>query len=114
MAMVGRGTTRLDAQFDAVARTLGRAVDSDEEANAFIRRQDGWAFTEAGVPSLMAGGSFSDMALLQAFLGGSYHGPEDELTDDLPLGGAADDADLHIALARHFATIASHPRLRDE
>lgn len=110
MAMVGRGTTPLDAEVDAVARALGRAIDADDEANAFIQRQDGWAFTQAGVPAVMAGGSFTDMTALQAFLGGHYHGPEDELTDTLPLGGAADDADLHVALARHFASTRAHRR----
>ncbi len=114
MAMVGRGTTPLDAEVDAVARALGRTIDDDAEANAFIQRQDGWAFTQAGVPAVMAGGSFTDMAALQAFLGGHYHGPDDELTDDLPLGGAADDADLHVALARHFASTTAHRRSASE
>ncbi len=112
MAMVGRGTTPLEAEVDAVGRQLGRAIDSDLEANAFIQRQDGWALTQAGVPSIMAGGSFADMALLESFLGGNYHGPDDELTDATPLGGAADDADLHVALARHFATVRTHPGAR--
>ena len=107
MAMVGRGTTPLESGVDAVAQRLGRAIDSDLEANAFIRRQDGWALTAVGVPSIMAGGSFADMALLEAFLGGNYHGPDDELTDDVPLGGAADDADLHVALVRYFASLES-------
>jgi Zn-dependent M28 family amino/carboxypeptidase len=110
MAMVGRGTTPLEAGVDAVARQLGRTIDSDLEGNAFIRRQDGWALTQVGVASIMAGGSFTDMALLQAFLGGDYHGPNDELRDDVPLGGAADDADLHVALARHFGSVTATPR----
>jgi hypothetical protein len=111
VAMVGRGTVPgLEAGVDAVARSLGRTIDSDEEANAFIRRQDGWALTAKGVASIMAGGSFSDMALLTAFLEGPYHEPEDELTDAVPLGGAADDADLHVALARHFGSRAIYPQ----
>ncbi len=109
MAIVGRGANPYDAEIDAVARALGRAVDSDLDANAFIRRQDGWALGAAGVPSIMAGGSFSDMAPLEAYLEGPYHAPNDELTDAVPLGGAADDGDLHIALARHFANLATHP-----
>jgi Zn-dependent M28 family amino/carboxypeptidase len=110
VAMVGRGTTPLESGVDAVATRLGRTIDSDLEANAFIQRQDGWALTQAGVPSIMAGGSFTDMALLEAFLGGDYHGPNDELRDDVPLGGAADDADLHVALVRHFGNVAATPR----
>jgi hypothetical protein len=111
VAIVGRGTVPgLESGVDSVARSLGRTVDSDEEGNAFIRRQDGWALTAKGVASIMAGGSFSDMALLNAFLSGPYHAPDDELTDAVPLGGAADDADLHVALARHFGSRAIYPR----
>ncbi|MFM6855014.1 MAG: M28 family peptidase, partial [Sphingopyxis sp.] len=77
MALVGRGSTPLEAEVDAVARTLGRAIDMDQEANAFIRRQDGWALALGGVPAIMAGGSFSDMDRLEAFLNGPYHGPDD-------------------------------------
>ena len=103
VALVGRGENGLDGIVDEIARSLGREVDSDTEANAFIRRQDGWALGAKGVKSIMAGGSFSDMALLQAFLTTVYHQPDDELTDKVPLGGAADDANLHVELTRHFA-----------
>ena len=51
----------------------------------------------------MVGGSFADLGLMQKFLGSEYHGPNDELTDSTELGGAAEDADLHIALGRYFA-----------
>lgn len=108
VALVGRGENGLDGIVDEIARSLGRAVDSDTEANAFIRRQDGWALGAKGVKSIMAGGSFSDMKLLQAFLTTVYHQPDDELTDATPLGGAADDANLHVELARHFADEAKY------
>ena len=51
----------------------------------------------------MVGGSFSDMKLLEAFLGSDYHQAADEFSDKIPLGGAAEDADLHVALGRAFA-----------
>lgn len=103
VAIIGRGTTPLDAAVEAVAQKSGRAIESSTDANAFIQRQDGWALTQKGVPALMVGGSFADLNLLQKFLGSDYHGPNDELTDTTELGGAAEDADLHIALGRHFA-----------
>jgi hypothetical protein len=109
VAIVGRGTTPLDGHVAAVAASLGRRMVEDDAANAFIRRQDGWAFTQRGVPAIMAGGSFADPALLQAFLDGPYHQPTDELTDSLRLGGAADDADLHIALTRRLASVRLFP-----
>lgn len=108
VALVGRGENGLDGIVDEIARSLGREVDSDTEANAFIRRQDGWALGAKGVKSIMAGGSFSDMKLLQAFLTTVYHQPDDELADKVPLGGAADDANLHVELARHFADEAKY------
>lgn len=108
VALVGRGESGLDAIVDQVAMAGGRTVDTDTEANAFIRRQDGWALGAKGVKSIMAGGSFADMALLQAFLTTVYHQPDDELTEATPLGGAADDANLHVDLVRHFADVTKY------
>ncbi len=103
VAIIGRGNSNLDKAIDKVARKLGRKNDMDLDANAFVRRQDGWALGAKGVPSVMIGGSFSDLPKLEAFLGSTYHGPEDELVDSIPLGGAAEDADLHVALVRYLA-----------
>jgi hypothetical protein len=103
VAIVGRGTTALDPFVDQTARELGRKVDSDIEGNGFIQRQDGWALTKAGVPAIMVGGSFSSLAKLGAFLSGPYHKPEDDLKRPIELGGAAEDADLMIALGRKLA-----------
>ena len=103
VAIIGRGTTPLDAVVETIAKKMGRAIDGSTDANAFLQRQDGWALAQKGVPALMVGGSFADLNLLQKFLGSDYHGPNDELTDRTELGGAAEDTDLHIALGRHFA-----------
>ena len=103
VSAVNRGNTAIDPLIDEAARAQGRPLDQGLDANGFINRQDGAAFTRAGVPAVMAGGSFADMARLQAFLGGPYHGPEDEFSDALPLGGAAEDAELHVLLARALA-----------
>jgi Peptidase family M28 len=103
VAIIGRGKSTLDIAVEAVARKAGRGIESSTDANAFIQRQDGWALTQKGVPALMVGGSFADLDLMQKFLGSEYHGPNDELTDRTELGGAAEDADLHIALGQYFA-----------
>lgn len=107
VATIGRGKPAYDAVVRSVATRLGRKLDEDGEADAFVQRQDGWALGAKGVTSLMVGGSFSDMKLLQEFLAGDYHGPGDELTDKTELGGAAEDADLHVALGRVFADTAA-------
>jgi Zn-dependent M28 family amino/carboxypeptidase len=103
VAIVGRGTTALDPLVDQTARELGRKVDPDIEGNGFIQRQDGWALTRAGVPAIMVGGSFSSLAKLGTFLSGPYHKPDDDLKRPIELGGAAEDADLMIALGRKLA-----------
>ena len=103
VAIVGRGTTPLDPIVDATARELGRAIDADLDANAFVQRQDGWELTRAGVPTVMVGGSFANMASLGAFLSGPYHKPDDDLDRAIKLDGAAEDTDLLIALGRKLA-----------
>ena len=110
VAIIGRGRfPALDQVIDTTARSLGRKIDLDDEANVMIERQDGWAFTRRGIPSVMASGSFSDMDVLMAYLQSSYHKPNDDLSQKLELGGAAEDADLHIALLRALADPETYP-----
>lgn len=103
VAIIGRGTSKLDMAVEAVAKKAGREIESSTDANAFLQRQDGWALTQKEVPALMVGGSFADLDMMQKFLGSDYHGPDDELTATTELGGAAEDADLHILLGQYFA-----------
>jgi Zn-dependent M28 family amino/carboxypeptidase len=112
VAIIGRGTTPLDSLVDATARELGREIDTDDEANVMIQRQDGWMLARAGVPTVMVGGSFSDMKVLRDFLGGPYHKPEDDLDHPLVLEGAAEDAELLIALGRKLADPEQYRRGR--
>lgn len=109
VATIGRGKPAYDAVVRDVSTKLGRKIDDDGEADAFVQRQDGWALGAKGVTSLMVGGSFSDMPLLEKFLESDYHSPADEFSDKVPLGGAAEDADLHVALGRAFADTKRWP-----
>ena len=109
VAIIGRGTTPFDAVIERVAKKAKRKIEPSTEANSFIRRQDGWALAQKGVPALMVGGSFADEVLLEAFLSADYHGPDDELTDATELGGAAEDATLHVELGKHFASTRKQP-----
>lgn len=109
VAMVGRGNhPKIDAIVDATARAIGRKVDTDTEANIMVQRQDGWAFGKRGIPAVMATGSVSDMKRLFAYLDGPYHKPNDDLAH-IDLSGAAEDANLHVALARALADPARYP-----
>ena len=104
VVIIGRGTTKLDSVIEGIAKKSGRQIEASTDSNAFIRRQDGWALTQKGVPALMIGGAFADLDLTEKFMLGDYHGPNDELTASTDLGGAAEDAELHIALGKHFAS----------
>lgn len=109
VAIVAPKGSALEPLVRAAAEALGRAWDGDDEAAPFLKRQDGWALAERGVPMIMAGGSFSDLKLLQAFLGRDYHAPSDELRPETELGGAVDDANLHIELVRRAASRSALP-----
>lgn len=109
VAVIGRGLAPLDAAIAASVAAMGRRLDGDEEADRMVERQDGWALARAGVPAIMVGGSFADMARLEAFLSGPYHAPEDEPGPGLILDGAAEDANLLVALGRRLADPALYP-----
>ena len=111
VAMVAQPNSRLEAVVREAARAMGRAWDGDRQADDFLRRQDGWALAERGVPMVMAGGSFSNPVLVKRFIAGGYHGPGDELRPDTDLGGAVDDSNLHLELVRRAASRKFSPPL---
>ena len=110
VAVIGRGTAPLDRVIDATVREMNRTLDADDEAEAFVQRQDGWELAQVGIPSVMVGGSFSNMQYLNNFLGGNYHQPSDQLGATIPLDGAAEDANLMVALGRRLADPAIYQR----
>ena len=64
--------------------------------------------TGAGL-GLLAFGAYSAYDVSAKLLGSDYHQPADEFSDRIPLGGAAEDADLHVALGRAFADTKRWP-----
>jgi Peptidase family M28 len=104
VVIIGRGTTQLDSAIEAIIRKAKRIIEPSTESNAYLKRQDGWVLTQKGVPALMIGGSFSDQERLELFLSSDYHGPDDEYSKAMELGGAAEDATLHVMLGRYFAS----------
>lgn len=107
VALVGEGMGPIDAEVHAVIAAAGRRVDGRDLAREYARRQDGWALIQADVPTLMVSSSFADRALLERYTRERYHQPTDT-PDKVELGGAAEDLVLHLALVRHFASIATH------
>jgi Zn-dependent M28 family amino/carboxypeptidase len=102
VAVIG-GRPDMDLVIGRVAIGLGRKLDADREADIMATRQDGWALTRNGIPTFMAVGNASDMSLLGRFLAGAYHGPDDGPDGPIEYGGAVEDANLLVALARAFA-----------
>lgn len=101
-AVVGKGMTRLDPQLAAVAKAQKKKLAEGDQANAYVRRQDGWALLRHDVPAVMISSSWGDMARVEHFMETDYHRPSDQVKPGLELGGAADDVDFLTALARWF------------
>ena len=109
IAVVGLGETVLDGDIEIVAAQEGREIDRSGKADAYIKRQDGYVFLERDVPAYMITSAFADEERLQAYINGPYHDVSDEVNDSLLLGGAAADADFHVALGRYFSSTVTYP-----
>lgn len=109
LGIVGRGLTPLDAGILAVAKAQKRKVVDGDAANAYIRRQDGWALLQHDVPTVMVSSSWSDLARVERFFETDYHRPGDQLKPGLDLSGTAEDVAFHVALVRHFADLKRVP-----
>ena len=101
--IVGNGLTGLDPQIAAEAKQQKKKLVMDEKANAYVRRQDGWALLQHDVPAVMVSSSWSDLSLVEHFFETDYHRPTDVVKPGIELGGAADDVDFLSALVRRFA-----------
>ena len=102
VAIVGRGMTALDSDIETVVNQQKRTMVAGDEANEFVKRQDGWALLEHGVPAVMVTSAYGDIARMRAYFETQYHRPNDDLAQELELGGAAQDVRLHVALAKWF------------
>lgn len=102
-AIVGRGMTGLDPEIAKVARAEGVKLRESDEANEYVRRQDGWALLQHDIPAVMVTTAYGEIDRMRAFFDGDYHRPSDDLSRPLELGGAVDDVKMLTALARWFA-----------
>jgi Zn-dependent M28 family amino/carboxypeptidase len=103
LAIVGQGMTPLDAQIATVARREKRKLIDSDAANAYVKRQDGWALQQHDIPAVMVTSAYGELSRLETFFEGSYHRPGDDLKQAIELGGAAEDVAFHVALGRWFA-----------
>jgi hypothetical protein len=109
LVIVGRGMTELDRQIEIVAKREKRKLLDSDAANAYVRRQDGWALLQHDIPTVMVTSAYSDLKRMEAFFDGPYHRPEDDLRQPIELGAAAQDVLFHVALVRWFADIRRVP-----
>ncbi len=105
VGFVGEGRTALDTVVLEVMEAAGRELGNREFAESFVRRQDGWALLERGVPAVFLSTAFSSEITLGPYLASDYHRPSDEVAD-IELGGAIDDLLLHQALVERIADTA--------
>lgn len=111
-AIVGRGMTRLDPQIMAAAKAYRRRIVPGNDANTYIKRQDGWALLQHDVPAVMVTTAYGDLKRLEAFFDRDYHRPTDVVKPEIELGGAADDVGFLVQLGRWFADPRKVPLVR--
>lgn len=109
VAMLAPKGSPLEPIVREAAAAVGRTFDADGEADGLLKFQDGWALADKGVPSALVGGAIADFKGLMGYLTGNYHAKDDELTDAVELGGAADDVDLQVELIRRAASRSFRP-----
>lgn len=109
LGFIGEGRTVLDDMILKTAAEAGRELGNREFAESFVRRQDGWALLEEGVPAVMLTSAFSSEIAIGPYLAENYHRPGDE-AEAIELGGAIDDLLLHQELVRRVANIVTYTR----
>ncbi|SFG31788.1 Peptidase family M28 [Novosphingobium sp. CF614] len=105
-AIVGRGMTGLDADIARVAKAERVKLRDSDEANEYVKRQDGWALLQHDIPAVMVTTAYGDMDRMRAFFDSDYHRPSDDLAHlsrPLQLGGVVEDVKMLTALGRWFA-----------
>jgi hypothetical protein len=103
LGVVGLGMTPLDPMIAQVARRERRRISNSSAGNDYVRRQDGWALLKYDIPAVMVTSAYGDVRRVERFFDGDYHRPTDRFGPAIELGGAAEDVEFHVALARWFA-----------
>lgn len=103
LGVVGWGATALDRHIALVAAREKRVLSTSTAANAYASRQDGWALLKHDIPAVMVTSAYGDVKRMERFFDGDYHRPSDRVKAEIELGGAAEDVQFYVALARWFA-----------
>src|SRR5262249_40360207 len=119
--IIGYGKSEMDDLATAAAQAQGRRVTPDPfpERGSFFR-SDQFHFARIGVPALY-GGSGIDLVNgggarrrrpEDAFIAERYHTPQDQVTPDWDLTGAAQDLSLFYSVGRELADGEQWPKWR--
>ena len=108
VTFVGEGETPLDPIVLETAGQMKRTVGNRIMAQQFLRRQDSWALLEAGVPSIVLSTNLGSEDELNHYLSQHYHQASDDI-DDIEMGGAVDDVELHQQLLQKLASTVDYP-----
>ena len=112
------GASDLDDYALAAAREQGRTLSPDPEPEkGFYYRSDHFHFAKQGVPALDpdSGVDFVGKSAgysktkRDEYNKNDYHGPSDEIKPDWDLSGAAEDAQLLLAVGYRVANAAKFP-----
>lgn len=107
VVFLGQGYTELDPYVLAAIERNGRELGPRNLAEQFVRRQDGWAFLDAGLPSVMLTGALSSPEM-EAYFASRYHRAADNPVE-IELSGAVEDLLLHEDLLTELASVARYP-----
>ena len=118
LTVVGMGASDLDDYLKAAAEEQGRVLRPDPEPEkGFYYRSDHFNFAKQGVPALDPDSGIDfvgkDAAYGKAkrdeYTEKDYHAPSDEVKPDWDLTGAADDAQLFLAVGYRVANASKMP-----
>jgi Zn-dependent M28 family amino/carboxypeptidase len=110
--LIGPGRTPLEADLERVARAHGLRLDHEVNSEAgWYFRSDHYAFAAKGVPTvyfragkdLLDGGRAKGESIAAAYNARCYHQVCDEVDRRWTLGGAAQEAEVALALGREIA-----------
>jgi Zn-dependent M28 family amino/carboxypeptidase len=119
VSVIGLGASDLDDYLRAAAQEQGRTLTPDAEPEkGFYYRSDHFNFAKQGVPALdpNPGDTFIDKpadwvkAKKNDWDNNIYHSPQDEVQPDWDLSGAAEDAQLFVAVGYRVANAAALPQ----
>ena len=110
LSVIGWERTPLDNSIRGVAAARGRTVEVEDESEKYIRRQDGWALMNRGVPTVLVSSSFGDNAAFDTYMSTRYHGPSDQIWEGFELGGVTTDIAVYVDLMRHWGAEALYSK----